>query len=126
MFNGQRVAVDFDFGFDWHYFNFCLVKEMGEPRFTGIRREADRIDIFRRTAAINHYSVDRHVVDGRTEVRMINHGIEAARVAAVKGHNVETMKIEELRTPAPNRAHEQFDKTRKTVQVYRPKWGDQR
>jgi hypothetical protein len=71
---------------------------------------------------INHYTVNRAVVDGRAEVKVINHGIEPTRVAAVRGRNVETVKIQDLHTPAPNRAHEHYDKDHKTLEVYRPHW----
>ena len=41
-----------------------------------------------------------------------------------KRHPVETVHIEEMHSPAPNRAHEHYDKDRKTLEVYRPHWGE--
>jgi hypothetical protein len=125
VFNGRHVALDFDFGLGWHHFSFCRVREMGEPHFAALRRDADRRLAFSRTTVINHYTVSRTVVDGRAEMRVINHGIEPAHLAAVKGRNVETVRIQELHTPVPRGAHERFDKGQKTLEVYRPRWGDQ-
>lgn len=126
IFNGRRVAVDFDFGLDWHHFTFCRLREMGEPHFARISRETNRQLAFGRTTVINHYTVTRTMVEGRNEVRVVNHGIEPARVAAIKGHNIETIRIQDMHSPPANRAHEHFDKDRKTLEVYRPRWGDHR
>ena len=125
VFNGRHVALDFDFGLDWHHFNFCYLRDMGEPRRFDLRRDEDRRRIFARTTVINNYSVSRAVVENRTEVRVVNHGIDPGRVAIAKGHNIETVRIQDLRTPALNRSHERIDKDRKTIEVYRPRWGDQ-
>ncbi len=126
VFRGRHVGIDFDFGFDWHHFNFCRVRELGDPRRIGFRRDDDRRMAFRRTTVINHYTVNRTVVDNHSELRVINHGIDPGRVAAVRGRRVETMHLEDMRTPAPNHAHERVDRDRKTMEVYRPHWGGDR
>jgi hypothetical protein len=124
VFRGRHVAIDFDFGLDWHHFIFCRTRDMGDVHFSPFRREHERRMAFGHTTIINHYTVNRVVVEGHNEVKVINHGIEPGRVATAKGHQIETVRIQELRTPAPNRAHERFDKNHKTLEVYRPHWGD--
>jgi hypothetical protein len=124
VFNGRHVAVDFDFGLDWHHFNFCLLRDMGDAHLSSFRRPDERRALFYRTTMSNHYTVSRTVVAGRTEMKVFNHGVEPMRVATAKGHNIETVRIQDLHTPAPNKPHERYDKDHKTIEVYRPHWGE--
>jgi hypothetical protein len=124
VFNGRHVSVDFDFGLDWRRFNFCRVRELGDRHFTPFRRDDERRLAFGRTTVINHITANRIMEGGRTEIKIINHGIDPGRVATARGRKIETVTIHDLGAPAPNRAHERFDKDHHTLEVYRPRWGD--
>lgn len=124
FFRGRQVDAGFDFGLGFAHFSFCFTKEMGEPMRQHFRSEAEVRAVFNRTTIINHYTVNRVVVGGETRVQVFNHGIEPSRIPAVKGRTFEPVHIEELRTPAPGRAHERLDTHSRTLEVYRPRFGD--
>ena len=123
-FRGKSVAVGFDFGLSFAHFSFCFTKEMGNPMRQHFRNEAEVRSVFNRTATINNYTVNRVVVGGETRVQVFNHGIEPSRIPTTKGRTFEPVRIEELRTPAPGRAHERLDSRNQTLEVYRPKFSD--
>jgi hypothetical protein len=123
LFRGRHVTVEFDFGLDWHHFAFCEVRELGEHRLH-LHRDAEREAFFHRTSEAHHVSAQKAMLDNHNEVRVFNHGVDPARVASVKGHRMETVTIQDLHAPAPNRSHERFDKDRHTLEVYRPRWGE--
>ncbi|MCX6907472.1 MAG: hypothetical protein NTY01_05460 [Verrucomicrobia bacterium] len=135
MFRGRRVEASFDFGLDWNHFSFCFVKEMGERPREHFHREADVRRVFGQTTVVNNYTINKTVVtspgkgtvvySGReSRPSVVNRGIDPERVASGKGRAVEQVKIQDLRTPPPNRSHERYDAGRKTMEVYRPKVGD--
>ena len=124
FFRGRRVEASFDFGLDWHHFNFTLVREIGEKPRHRFRSEREIVPIFRQTTVINNYTVVRNVRDGETRVHIVNHGIDPDRVARLRGRPVERTTIEDLRTPGPNRSHERMDPKTRTLEVYRPKMPD--
>lgn len=124
IFRGRRVAADFDFGLDWHHFNFCRVRDIEDSRHGLFRRDADRRGLFNRTTVVNNYTTKTIVVENRPTVRLFNHGIDPVRVALAKGRNVETITIHDLHSPPPNHRHERFDHDRKTLEIYRPRWDD--
>lgn len=123
IFHGRHVEAGFDFGLSFAHFSFCFTKEMGEPTRQHFRNDAEVRTVFSRTTIINNYTVNRVVVGGETRVRVFNHGIEPSRLPTVKGRSFEPVHIEELRTPAPGRAHERLDTRSRTLEVYRPKFG---
>jgi hypothetical protein len=123
IFRGKRVAVGFDFGLDWMHFSFSLVREMGEPPRAHLRKEEEIRAVFKQTTILNNYTVVKAAGPGAAPPRLFNHGLDPGRVASVRKQAVDTMRIEELRAPPPNRSHEHFDAKTKTLQVYRPRWG---
>lgn len=123
LFRGRRVEAGFDFGLGFAHFSFCFSKEMGQPMRQHFRNESELRGVFGRTTLVNRYTVSRVVVGGETRVQVFNHGIEPSRLPPVKGRSFEPVHIEELRTPAPGRAHERMDPRTRTLEVYRPKFG---
>lgn len=123
VFRGKRVAVEFDFGLDWIHFSFCRVRDLGERNV--FRREPDRRLIFGRTTVLDHqYAVERSSSDNRTEVVVVNRGVDPHRVEALRGRPLNVVTIHELRTPGPSKGRERFDREHKTLEVYRPHWSD--
>jgi len=121
-FRGRRVEAGFDFGLGLTHFSFCFTKDMGEPMHRHFR-EPERVDVFRRTTVVNHYTVNRVVVGGEPRREVFNHGIEPSRVNSAKGRPVEQMKVQELKAPSPGRTPEHLDNRNKTIGVYRPQFG---
>jgi hypothetical protein len=80
--------------------------------------------LFRDELIATHNTVSRVVVGGETSTQVFNHGIEPSRIPAAKGRTFEQVRIEEMRTPAPGRAHEHLGAHGKTLEVYRPKFSD--
>ena len=122
LFHGARVEASFDFGLDWNHFTFCTFREMGDPFRVHFREGPEFRNIYGRTTIVNRYSINKGF--GGPHPEIINHGIDPARVAAARGHAVETVKVEEMRTPAPNRAHEHLNPESKTIDVYRPRFAE--
>lgn len=123
-YRGRQVAAGFDFGLSFAHFSFCFTKEMGKPGHQHFRSEAEVRNVYNRTTIINNYTVSRVGVGGETHAQVFNHGIEPSRIPAAKGRTFEQVRIEEMRTPAPGRAHEHLDTHGKTLEVYRPKFSD--
>jgi hypothetical protein len=123
-FHGRPVEASFDFGLDWLHFNFSLVREMGEQPRARFRKEQEARAIFHQTTIINTYGVKNVVENNQTRVQVVNRGIDPGRVSNVKGRALETIKIQDLRTPAPKGTHERFDRQAKTLEVYRPRLGE--
>jgi hypothetical protein len=123
-FHGNQVSAGFDFGLSYAHFSFCLSTQMGHPIPAHGWNEAEAHAAFAHTTVINNYTVQRTVVGGETRVQVINHGIEPAKLNAAGGRRIEPLHVEDLRTPAPGRAHEHMDAQSKTLQVYRPKFSD--
>jgi hypothetical protein len=124
VYHGSHVDAGFDFGLSYAHFSFCLSTQMGHPMPAHAWNEADTRMAFNKTTIFNNYTVQRAVVGGETRVQVINHGIEPARLAAPNAHALEPVHIEELRTPAPGRAHEHMDSQTGTLHVYRPKFSE--
>lgn len=121
VFGGKRVGVAFDFGLNEAHFSFCLMKDIGSPGLHHLREEETRT-VFRHSAVVVGYNTV--VIKGEDHPRVINRGIEVERVTTVRGRPVETVRIQDIRTPvAPGRAPERFDPKEKTIDVYRPKVG---
>jgi hypothetical protein len=123
-YHGNHVEAGFDFGLGFAHFSFCYTSQMGHPAQPHGWNETEAHQAYNRTTIINNYSVQRSVVGGETQVRVVNHGLEPSKFAEAKGRSPEPVHIEELRTPAPGRAHERMDAQGGTLQVYRPKFGD--
>jgi hypothetical protein len=119
-FHGSHVEPSFGFGLGWNQFSFSYVRELGERPRALFRREADARRIFSQTTVINNYSVSKTIVNNETRPRIVNQGIDPARVAAVRGKPVETVKIQDRRMPTLSRVHERVDARTKTLEVYRP------
>ena len=117
LFRGRRVDAGFDFGLDWGHFNFCFTRELGDRFHRPFHPDRE---IFRHTGIVNNYTVVRH----GAEVRVVNHGIEPGRVAAARGHPIETIRIQDARTPVTVHGQDRFDTRNRTLEVYRPKLGD--
>ena len=122
LWNGRHVEVGFDFGLSWNRFSFCYAREMGEQPRMHFRQETEIRSVYNRTAVIHSYAVNRVLVGGVTQVQIVNHGIEPARVGVGRSRPVETVRIQEMHTPPPNRGHERLDPHSKTLEVYRPKF----
>lgn len=122
IFRGRRVGVDFDFGLNFAHFSFCFTRELGDPMRRRFRNEMERRDIFRRTTVMNHYTVNRVSVRGESRPQVFNHGIEPSRVHGGRGRPMEAVRIEEMNTPVPGRAHERLDPKNRTLEVYRPRF----
>ena len=120
-FHGNQVAVGFGFGLDWFHFNFCLVKELGASHPTRLRHEPEIRAAYRHSSVAEHYTVSHAVVNSQVQVRVVNHGIEPSHVAAARGRAVETIRVEDLRSPPPGPTHERLDRQNHTLEVYRPK-----
>ncbi len=126
---GKVVDVNFDFGLDWNHFNFTYLREMGEQPRAHFRQPEEIRKVYSQTTIINNYTVIKNVnrtTINNTEVHahVVNNGIDPARVAAVRGHAVDTIHIQDLRAPTATRAHEHLDVQTKTLEVYRPKLSD--
>lgn len=120
-FHGRHVEASFGFGLAWNQFNFSYLREMGDRPRARFRNEADARKIYSQTTVINNYSVSKTVVNNETHSRIVNRGIDPGRVAALRGKPVETVKIQDRRTPSPTRVPERVDARTKTLEVYRPK-----
>lgn len=124
LYRGRHVGVEFDFGLDFGHFSFAYVRELGEPMRAHWRRPDEMRDIFRRTTIVNNYTVVHNRPGGHGADHVFNHGIEPSRVSAGRHQAITTVRIEEMRTPAPGRGRERIDTRNQTMQVYRPRWGD--
>ena len=123
IFRGRPVEASFDFGLGFAHFSFCFTKDMGSVLTRRFRNEPEMRAVFARTAIINRYTVHRTVVAGETRVQIFNHGIEPSHLPRVKGRSFEPVRIQEMRTPGPDRAHERLDPRSRTLEVYQPKFG---
>lgn len=122
LFRGRRVGVEFDFGLSFAHFSFCFTRELGDPVRRRFRGEAERRNLFRHTTVLNHYTVNRVSVRGESRPQVFNHGIEPARIQGGRGRPMQAMRIEEMNTPAPGRAHERLDPKNHTLEIYRPRF----
>lgn len=125
-FHGRRVEAGFDFGLGMAHFNFCLSRDLRDANRSRLRGEHEVITAFRVTAVMNEYSANRVVVGGESRFRVFNHGIDPRRLPPGRGRSFEPIRIEELHSPAPGRAHERFDAKQRTLEVYRPRFGGHR
>lgn len=123
-FHGKVVEANFDFGLDWVHFGFTYVREMGEQPRPRFHKEQEVRAVFHQTTIINNYTVKKVVENNQPRARVFNQGIDPGRVPVTKGRPLEPVKIQDLRAPTPNRAHERLDRQNKTLEVYRPKLGD--
>jgi hypothetical protein len=119
-YRGRHVEANFGFGLQWNQFNFSYLREMGDRPRARFRKEAEARKIFNQTTVINNYSVSRTMVNNKAHPRIINQGIDPSRVAAMRGKPVETVRIQDRRTPSPTRVPERVDARTKTLEVYRP------
>jgi hypothetical protein len=78
LFHGRRVEVGFDFGLEWGHFNFCFVRDMGSPFHGRPFREEEMRRIYHETV-------------------FVHGGIHPDRVVAVRGHEVERVRVEDVR-----------------------------
>ncbi|HVY71140.1 MAG TPA: DUF6600 domain-containing protein, partial [Verrucomicrobiae bacterium] len=97
LWRGGHVGVDFDFGLGWNHFNFCYVREMGDRPIRHWRGDEVRV-VFGHTAVLNTFATVRVGVGIGASVRIVNRGIEPARVERFRGRPVETVKVETVRT----------------------------
>ncbi|MDB6054479.1 MAG: hypothetical protein JWN25_2002 [Verrucomicrobiales bacterium] len=119
LWGGRHVDVNFDFGLDSHRFNFSLVREMGDQPRLRFRGPDEVERVFHETRVVNHYTVVKGA-EGEKHPHIVNHGIEVERVNEKRGRPMEQVRIEDLRAPTTNKSHEQLDRKRKTLEVYRP------
>lgn len=130
-FNGRHVDASFDFGLDFNHFSFSFVKELGDRPRSHFRQPEEARRVYNQTTIINNYTVNRTVVNnnvnigGESRGRIVNRGIDPARVSAARGKVVEEVKIRDLGTPSPTRKPEHLDVQAKTLEVYRPKLPEQ-
>ncbi len=119
LFHGKRVGLEFDFGLGVDHFSFCMVKDLGTPTLRHLPTEHEHT-IFRQTAIVTRYSTIS--VKGDAQRRIVNRGIDVERVKAVRGVAVETIHVQDIRTPV-NVGHSQdrMDAKSHTIEVYRPK-----
>ncbi len=120
-FHGKRVEVGFDFGLAWNHFSFSYVRDLGDRSRPRFRKEADARRIYSQTTVINNYGLTQTVTKNEAHPRIVNRGIDPARVAAVRGKPVETVRIQDRLAPPPGRAPEHVDVRTKTLEVYRPR-----
>ena len=119
IFRGKRVGLGFDFGLGAEHFSFCMVKDLGTPMLRHLPMEHERA-VFKQTAIVTRYNTI--AVKGDTRGRIVNHGIDIERVTVGRGRPVETIRVQDIRTPV-NVGHspERMDAKAKTIEVYRPK-----
>ena len=122
-FNGLYVAAGFDFGLDWAHFNFCYTKELGEPLHWRPSGEAEVRSVFERTTVVPSYRVTKSVINGETKSHFVNVGVDPVRVGELRGHPVETYKVQDSHTPMGNGVHERIVPEQKVLQTYRPAIG---
>ena len=122
-FHGRGVEVGFDFGLDFAHFTFCLSRDMGQPIRQHFRPGPEIRNAYQHTTIINNYTVKRTVVGGESRAQVFNHGVDASRITPAKGRSFEPVKIQDQRTPGPERGHEHLDPQHKTLDVYRPGFG---
>jgi hypothetical protein len=121
VFGGRQVGLEFDFGLGWHHFNFCLLRELGERPRARFRSEVEIRGVFGRTTLVNRYSVVR-LGEGGGHPMVFNHGVEPARVSAVRGRPLETVIVRDASGPRPGAGRERYDARGHTLEVYRPRF----
>lgn len=122
-FNGRFVEAGFDFGLDWMRFNFCYVKELGQPFHWHPRGDVEIRSVFDRTRLITSFRVGRSVINGETRSHFVNVGVEPARVGELRGRPVEVMKLQDARAPSEVGGHEKVALDDRTIKTYRPGFG---
>ena len=115
FYRGRSVAAGYDFGLDWRHFNFSLVSDLGSRPVLRLRTEVEIQNAIHTTVVLHGYTTVR--TGG--SVRIVNHGIEAGRVAAARGHPLETVTIHDVRSVEPGRSREHVDTRRHRIEVYR-------
>ncbi len=125
-FHGRHVEAGFEFGLGLAHFSFCALREFGEPVHRRLYVGPEASVIYNRTVVVNHYSLERGGPGGEARPRVFNHGIEVARVTGARGREFESVRIQDLDTPAPGRAHEHLDPHARTLDVYRPHFNGRR
>jgi len=123
LYRGRRVELDFGFGLDWIHFNFCLVRELGEPLRWRPHGDAEARAIFGRSRIVANYRVGHAVINGENRRHFFNAGIESARVGSLRGRSVEVVKVQDMRGPAGRDVHERFVPEDRTLHTYRPRFG---
>ena len=121
-YHGRWVAADYDFGLDWLHFNFCYTRELGLPHWHPVGGVEGRA-IFGRTTMVVGYRSGHTVINGENRIHFFNAGIEASRVAHLRGSPVEVVKIQDMRAPAGVNVHERLVPEEKSLQTYRPGFG---
>lgn len=120
VYRGKVVDAGFDFGLGFTHFSFCYTRELGEPMSRHFRGGPEFRTAFDHTTIVNHYTVNRVVVGGETHVQVFNHGVDHDRIVHARGRPLEEVKVQELSSPAPGRAHEHLDPHARTIDIYRP------
>ena len=124
MFQGKAVDASFEFGLDYHVYNFCLLREMGDS-YVGHWRKDDEIRVmYGRTVVANRYAAHQVVIGKQTEVRVANHGIDPERVSKAKGKSLPPVHIREFSAPPGDRPGDRLDNRNQTLEIYRPKWDE--
>ena len=119
IFRGRRVGLDFDFGLGADHFSFCLVKELGSPKLRHLPMEHERA-VFRGTTVVTRYNTVS--VKGESRGKIINFGVDVERVRGGGGRPVETVRVQDIRTPVvTGHSQDRMDDKAKTIEVYRPK-----
>ncbi len=123
LFHGRAVSADFDFGLGWMNFNFCYVRELGEPLRWRPANEVEIRSVFDRTKVIVSYRSGRSMINGEMRDHFINVGIETGRVAELRGRPVELVRVQDLHEHGGPGVHERLNPGAHTLEIYRPHFG---
>jgi len=121
-FHGRAVALDFDFGLGWMNFNFCYVRELGEPMHWHPNGPTEIRAVFDHTKVITGFRAGTSVINGEARGHFINAGVEVKRVEELRGRPVEPVKIQDLQVHVGRDVHERFDPKARTLETYRPRF----
>ena len=123
-FFGNHVSANFSFGLGWNQYNYTRIRDMGERGRSGPGREVVARRLFSQTTPLNNYGVSRSRPDDLNSTHIVNHGVDPARIAAVRGVEVRTVRIQDRLGPPTARMPDRVDSRSSTLEVYRPRYNE--
>jgi hypothetical protein len=97
VYNGSRVAVDYDFGLNENYFVFVGYDHFWEHDYHHYMLPHDRLEVVFRGSTMRN---DYRVVGGH----FVNEGFGREHIERLSGHHVEAVRAEDVRHSQPSRS----------------------